>query len=156
MNKMRRTDRELSFDHALQILKRNQHGVLSLVLPDGTPYGVPINYGLYEQTIIMHAALVGLKIDAIEVDPHACFTVVHASTVEPETLSTHYASAMAFGMIRFATQPEEKRLWLTRLLAHYGIPVHAVTEALETDTPQASVLLLEITTLTGKGFADTL
>ncbi len=156
MNKMRRTDRELTFDQTMQILKRNQHGILSLVLPDQMPYGVPLNYGLYENTIIMHAALVGLKIDAIAYDPHACFTVVHAAKAEPETLSTHYASAIAMGSIRLVEDPLEKRLWLIRLVAHYGISEQAAQEALKVDTPYTAVLLLDIAALTGKGFADTL
>ncbi len=154
MREMRRKDRELSPELALRILKDNNHGVLSLVLPDGTPYGVPLNYGFDQSKIIMHAALVGLKMDAIANHPRGCFTVIHKAEVDSANLQTFYASALAFGPLEVITDPVEKRAYLIKLLAHYHISETDAQKALEVDTPYTSVIVLSIEQLTGKGYAN--
>lgn len=151
---MRRSDRELSQELAWEILRNNDHGVLSLVLPDGLPYGVPINYGVFERSLVFHGATEGLKIDAIDVFPKASFCVIAASDVEKATLSTHYASTIAFGTIRKIESFEEKRVWLIRLLAHYGISESEAMWSLSVDIPLTTVLVLDVETLTAKGFED--
>ena len=41
---MRRSERELSFEQAVEIMNSGSWGVLSTVGADGYPYGVPVNY----------------------------------------------------------------------------------------------------------------
>jgi hypothetical protein len=118
------------------------------------PYGVPINYGVFERTLVFHGATEGLKIDAIDVFPKASFCVVGASDVEKATLSTHYASAIAFGTMRKIVDFDEKRVWLLRLLAHYGISESEAMWSLAVDIPATTVLVLDVESLTGKGFED--
>lgn len=151
---MRRTDRELSAELAWTILKTNDHGVLSLVLPDGQPYGVPVNYGVYETSLVFHGANSGLKIDAIDVFPKASFCVVSNSDVDKATLSTFYASAIASGSVRKIVDFEEKRRWLIRLLDHYGISETEAMWSLAVDIPATTILVLDVETITGKGFED--
>lgn len=153
---MRRSDRELREELAWKILQDNDHGVLSLTLPDGMPYGVPVNYGVFERCIVFHGANEGQKIDAIDVFPKASFCVVAASTVDKATLSTHYASTIVSGTIRKITDFHEKRLWLIRLLAHYGISEEAAMWSLSVDIPATTVLVLSVEEITGKGYADAL
>ncbi len=154
MREMRRKDRELSPELALRILKENNHGVLSLVLPDGTPYGVPLNYGFEQSEIIMHAALVGLKMDAIAHQPVGSFSVIHKAIVDSKNLQTFYASAIAFGPLKVITDPREKRAYLIKLLKHYRISEEEAQRALEVDTPFTSVIVLKIEKLTAKGYAN--
>jgi nitroimidazol reductase NimA-like FMN-containing flavoprotein (pyridoxamine 5'-phosphate oxidase superfamily) len=153
---MRRSELKLSTDQALSILKHNSHGVLSLVLPDGTPYGVPLNYGYFDHKIIMHAALTGLKLDAISVHPHACFTVIHKAEVDIAHLSTLYASVIAFGKVELITEPIKKHHLLTQMLNHYGVSESMAAHALKVDAPQTVVLLLTIDELTAKGYSQAL
>lgn len=151
---MRRTDRELREELAWKILKNHDHGVLSLVLPDGNPYGVPVNYGVFDRFLVFHGANEGQKIDAIDVFPKASFCVVGASDVDKATLSTHYASTIVSGPIRKIVDFEEKRIWLIRLLAHYGISERDAMWSLSVDIPATTVLVLDVEAITAKGFED--
>lgn len=151
MRTMRRMDKELTRDIAEAILKQNDYGILSLILPEGTPYGVPVNYGFFDNKIIIHAAMEGTKIDAIKAHPEACFTVVHAHIVDKADLSTFYASAMAFGTVLLIENPIEKRKILLQMLSHYKITESMAQVSLDTETNHTAVLVLPIRFLSAKG-----
>lgn len=151
MKNMRRHDRQLTHEQATTILKKNNYGILSLVLPDGTPYGVPINYGYKENKLIMHGALVGQKIDAILHQSKACFTVVHTSDVDLPNLTTNYASAMAFGKVSLVEDVQERRDLLIAMLEHYNVTEQMAQEDLDKATKRTAVLVLEIEALSAKG-----
>jgi nitroimidazol reductase NimA-like FMN-containing flavoprotein (pyridoxamine 5'-phosphate oxidase superfamily) len=154
MKPMRRSDKQLKIEQAETILRQNKFGVLSLVLPDGTPYGVPVNYGYSENQIIIHAAQEGTKLEAIQQNPHACFTVIHQVVIDAPHLNTEYASTIAFGRITLVTDPAEKRRYLIRLLSHFGVRESQAKENLKTEIDITSVLVLTIDSLTAKGNAD--
>ena len=77
---MRRRDRQLSEEEAREVLQQAQYGVLSTVCPDGTPYGVPLNFALEDGRIYLHGANAeGQKIVNLRHCPDACFTVVSST-----------------------------------------------------------------------------
>ena len=53
---MRRSERELSFEQAVEIMNSGSWGVLSTVGADGYPYGVPVNYAYDDGKIYFHCA----------------------------------------------------------------------------------------------------
>ena len=67
---MRRKDKEIGTDEAINLLTKCEYGVLSTVGNDGQPYGVPLNYTYKDNCIYFHCALKGHKIDNI--DEGAC------------------------------------------------------------------------------------
>lgn len=154
MKAMRRHDRALPQEIAEKMLEQNTYGVLSLVLPDGSPYGVPINYGYVAGEIIMHAALVGQKMDALKHMDQACFTVVHSSEVDKPGLTTHYASVMAFGKVKLVEDLAEKRAYLIKMLAHYDITETMALEDLDKTTGRTAVMVMTIEHLTAKGHPE--
>jgi nitroimidazol reductase NimA-like FMN-containing flavoprotein (pyridoxamine 5'-phosphate oxidase superfamily) len=62
---MRRKDRSISSEQAIQLLKNGQYGVLSTIGENGYTYGVPLNYVYHEGNIYFHCAVEGSKIDNI-------------------------------------------------------------------------------------------
>ncbi len=154
MNPMRRIDKQLPETMAEAILKSNDHGILSMVLPDGTPYGVPINYAYDSKEIIMHAALNGQKMDALAINPSVCFTVVHSSTVDKANLSTNYSSVMAFGTVTIVLEPVRKHHYLIKLLAHYGITELMAEASLRADSAQTAILVMKVEQLFAKGYPE--
>lgn len=154
MRPMRRIDKQLPETVAEAILKSNDHGILSMVLPDGTPYGVPINYAYDHKEIIMHAALSGQKMEALAVNPSVCFTVVHSSSVDKANLSTNYSSVMAFGTVTIILEPVQKHHYLLKLLAHYGITEQMAEESLRVDSAQTAILVIKIDQLFAKGYPE--
>jgi uncharacterized protein len=154
MKPMRRSDMQLSDSMAEAILAQNNYGILSLVLPDGTPYGVPINYGYVDHEIIFHGAAEGTKISAIEMNPNACFTIVHAVIDHSAQLNTDYASAIVIGKIKRIVDRVEKQKYLIKLVSHYGLSASDAKESLKNETDITAVLVFSIDQLTAKGQAE--
>ncbi|MBC2581704.1 pyridoxamine 5'-phosphate oxidase family protein [Clostridium sp. DJ247] len=62
---MRRKDRELKNDEAIEILKNSEYGILSTVSQNGYPYGVPLSFIFSNNSIYFHSAIEGHKLDNI-------------------------------------------------------------------------------------------
>ena len=98
MREMRRKDKEIGTDEAINLLTKCEYGVLSTVGKDGQPYGVPLNYTYIDNCIYFHCALKGHKIDNIDDNPKVSFCTVGNTEVLPSEFSTNYVSAVAFGI----------------------------------------------------------
>lgn len=110
---LRRSARGIGEGEALDVLRRCDWGVLSLVGADGEPYGVPLNYVLQEsdgeRRLIFHCAREGRKIDCLKARARGAFVVVEAPRMLPERFSTAYASTMASGPVEVVDDPDSKR-----------------------------------------------
>jgi hypothetical protein len=98
MREMRRKDKEIGAEEAINLLTKCEYGVLSTVGNDGQPYGVPLNYTYKDNCIYFHCALKGHKIDNIDDNPKVSFCTVGNTEVLPSEFSTDYVSAVAFGV----------------------------------------------------------
>ena len=98
MREMRRKDKEIGREAAIDLLTNCEYGVLSTVGNDGQPYGVPLNYTYKDNCIYFHCALEGHKIDNLEDNPKVSFCTVGDTEVLPSEFSTNYVSAVAFGV----------------------------------------------------------
>lgn len=115
---MRKKDRELAVEEALQILKAQTYGILSTMGEDGYPYGVPVNYVVDKDKIYFHCAKdAGHKVENIRYCPRVCFTVVGDSEVLPSKFSTRYESAVVYGECREA---DHKQKALEKLIEKYS------------------------------------
>lgn len=109
---MRRHEQKLTDAQALGILGSGSFGILSTADSRGEPYGVPLNYVLWNGRICFHCAPEGHKTRNLRENPHVCFTVVASDEVLPEELTTRYASAVCFGTARELNGEEkEAALW---------------------------------------------
>jgi hypothetical protein len=144
-----RRDRLLSDADARQILKAGQYGVLSTVSPDGTPYGVPLNYYYDEEenAVFFHCATQGQKLDNIAKSSRVCFTVVTRADIDAPHLTTYYESAAVFGTASLVGGDSEKRERLRALC-------RALTPSVSADTCKSfshtSIVGISIETVTGK------
>jgi len=118
---MRRKDRQISREEAVELLKYAEYGTLSTVNPDNTPYAVPMNYVIHNNTIYFHAAKTGQKLDNMKANPNVVFSVIGKTkpVVEGDSYSTFFESAIAFGKVRIASEPEEIRNALYILTEKY-------------------------------------
>ena len=96
---MRRKDRALSEEDAIQILKDGEYGILATCGEDGQPYGVPLSYVYQDGKIFFHGAKTGHKLNNLSQSSKASFTVVGHTHVLQEAFSTAYRSAIAFGEV---------------------------------------------------------
>ena len=97
---MRRKDRKISEDAALTLLNTGEYGVLSLITPEGEPYGIPLSYVCCGRSLYFHSAQDGLKMDCFSVFNKASFVVVGKTMpVYAKNFTTYYESVMVDGVI---------------------------------------------------------
>lgn len=95
---MRRTDRSITNDEALEILINGEYGILSTVSADNIPYGVPINYCYANDNIYFHSALEGHKLNNISDNKNVSFCVVGSTQLQPIKFAAKFESCIVFGV----------------------------------------------------------
>ncbi|MBN3408372.1 MFS transporter [Clostridium botulinum] len=118
-SEMRRKDRELKNDEAIEILKNNTYGVLSTISENGYPYGVPISYIFFDNSIYFHSAIKGHKLDNISNNNRVSFCVVGRTHILPDKFSTEYESVIVFGRV-IEVSNDEKNTALLEILNKYS------------------------------------
>lgn len=116
---MRRKDRELKNDEVIEILKNNTYGILSTVSENGYPYGVPISYIFFNNSIYFHGAIEGHKLDNILSNNKVSFCVVGQTCILPDKFSTKYESVIVFGRA-IEVFDDEKNMALLEILNKYS------------------------------------
>jgi len=97
VREVRRTDRVIPDAEVRDLLRRAEWGVLSTVSEDGTPYGVPLNYWVTDDSLYFHCAVEGRKTENLGHSPSVSFCVVGTTEVMPEKFGTKYESVIVAG-----------------------------------------------------------
>jgi len=103
---IRRKDRLITKEEGIELLKKCDYGVLSVLGDDDYPYGVPVNFAYKDNCIYIHCFLEGHKVDAIKKHPKVCLTAVDDVAVLKDQISTNYISVIAFGKAEIISPPE--------------------------------------------------
>ena len=148
---VRRSDRMISAEDAIAVLKSADYGVLSTVNPDGSPYGVPLGYVYLNDALYFHCAHEGHKIDNINQNPEVCFCAVSQAIPLSEKFSMRYASATVFGTAEAVTDDDEKRAALVAIIEKYS-PDHipAGIDYINRDMNKTLVVKITIQKISGK------
>ncbi|MBS4537127.1 pyridoxamine 5'-phosphate oxidase family protein [Clostridium sp. D2Q-11] len=148
---MRRKDKQLQHQEAISILEECNYGVLSVTGENGYPYGVPMNYIYYKDSLYLHCAEDGYKLDNISQNNKVSFCVVGDSKVISEKFTTNYKSVIVFGKIEKADVDEKKEVlveFISKFAKSYMTKGKKYVSKSYGDT---TVLRIEIEYLTGKG-----
>jgi nitroimidazol reductase NimA-like FMN-containing flavoprotein (pyridoxamine 5'-phosphate oxidase superfamily) len=147
---MRRKDRSIDNEQAVDLLEKGKFGVLSTVGENGYAYGVPLNYVYSEGKIYFHCAGEGCKLDNIKFNNRVSFCVVGNTEPIPEKFSYKYESAIAFGRAT-EVHDKEKEDALIALIQKYSSEfMEKGMEYIKKDSTKAKVIKIEIEHLTGK------
>ena len=125
---VRRKDKLMTDEQALEFLARGFCGRIASVGADGWPYCVPLLYVWAEGEVLVHnpAARGHLRAN-VEHDQRVCFEVDEAGEVfdygrfECDT-SVAYRSVIVFGTIRIIEDAHAKQKFFDALMAKYGKP----------------------------------
>jgi nitroimidazol reductase NimA-like FMN-containing flavoprotein (pyridoxamine 5'-phosphate oxidase superfamily) len=153
MTAMRRQDRVLGAEEALQFLKQGHVGYLGLVDGD-EPYVIPLNYLWADNTIVFHCALEGRKLDIIRSNPQCCFTV--SSMDELKTgpsacdFGAYFHSVMVVGQARLIEDEEQKMCLLTELTEKYCPPHISFTPVTVERMRATAVVAISMDRISGK------
>lgn len=147
---MRRFRQQLPQDEARQILHEATNGVLCLVDGEGIPYGVPMSFIFDgESSIYFHCALSGRKIDCINQNPKACFTIIDRDEIHPEEFTTYFKSVIVEGNIEILKEPQTMIEALRLLSGKYSPGIDCEPE-IEKGIDRVLILKMNIESITGK------
>lgn len=121
---MRRKDKEITDPEAIrEIMEKAEICRLGLV-EDGEAYIVPVNYAFHNNTIYIHSAMQGRKIEIIKKNDKAVFEMESYANIEtgprPCDWTAKYRSVMGKGKISIEKNPEEKKIALDLIMKKYG------------------------------------
>lgn len=148
---MRRKDKELEQKEVMEKLDTQNVGILTVLGDDEYPYGVPINYSIYNGKIIFHSAREGHKVDSMRNHEKAGFTVVISEEIVPQKFSSNFESIVVFGKIKEIVDLEEKKPRLLSLIKKYSSDFMESGEAyVNRAAEKTGVFEMEIEHITGK------
>lgn len=147
---MRRKDRELTNEDCIKILKDNTYGILSTISENGYPYGLPISYIFFNNSIYFHSATKGHKIDNILDNSKVSFCVVGETCTLPDKFTTNYESVIVFGNA-IEVLNDEKNSALLEILKKYSPDyIKEGKEYIEKAGKATKVLKISIEHISGK------
>ena len=111
---MRREEREIRDQAEIRAIMKEAL-VCRLGLSDeGTPYVVPMNFGLGENCLYLHCAREGRKLDIIRKNDRVCFEMDLLREIKQSPTAcgwgARYESVIGFGRAVLVENPHEKRV----------------------------------------------
>lgn len=152
---VRRQDRLLDEESAVELLANGEYGVLSMVEErNGVvgAYGIPINYAWdHETSIYLHCAPEGYKLNNLKANPHVSFSVIGRTDVISHKFTTAYESIVVRGEVSMNLSAEERLKALTLILDKYSPNDKEVgLKYAEKSFHRTDVLRLDIREISGK------
>lgn len=146
---------QLSQSEMNALLTRSLTGTLSTVRPDGSPYGVPVHFVLWNDAIYFHGLPAGEKLNNLKANPHVSFNVyeMNGFLLDPEEkpcdTNTAYNSVVVQGTTQIVSDPEEKGNVLHAIIHKYT-PQLSGKEIPNSMLNGTAVVKISITEMTGK------
>jgi len=148
---MRRKEKQIAEKSDIESVIRNAI-VCRIALSDNNlPYIVPVCFGYQENTIYIHGALEGRKIEILRKNNHVCFEFdIDTEIIEGKSAcdwGVKYRSVIGFGKAFFLEDPEDKRKALGIIMNQYSNQsFHFPDKSLS----KTAVIKIEIESMTGK------
>lgn len=152
-HKMHKADRQLSPADTLAVLKRGDHGTLSVNGDDGYPYATPVNYIVVNDTVYIHSAPYGYKIECLQKDSKCCFSAIVSAQIVPSQITATFESVVITGNVAFVEDKAEKRAALEAFVTqkHPGYEELGF-QMIEKQIDKTAVLRLDVKEMTGKAY----
>lgn len=149
---MRRKDKQITDKKVLrEILSANK--ICRVAFTDGNiPYIVPMNYGYKDNTIFLHSALEGRKIDLMKANNNVCVEITDSIEIVASEKAcgygTKYRSVICTGTIYIVIDLKQKFEGLELIMKqHTGSSEWVIPE---NAAAKVAVLRIDIETITGK------
>ncbi len=125
MREMRKSERRRDETWAFEVFDKAPYVTVSMVRPDGTPYGLPLSLVRKDRTFYFHCADEGEKLDCLRENPIVSLSAVNKCTpkyeAEKQNFTEHYNSAVAVGHAYIVNDDDEK-ICALRLLCERFLP----------------------------------
>ena len=152
-HKMHKASRQLSDAETMEILKKGDHGTLSVQGDDGYPYATPINYIVVDGKVYLHSARYGYKIECLQRSPKCCFSAIISAQIIPSKITAAFESVVLTGTAVFVTDQAEKRTVLENFVTqkHPGYEELGF-KMIDKQIDKTAVIRLDPVSLTGKAY----
>lgn len=148
---MRRKDREMTEEFAKAVADTCDWAVVSMITPEGAPYGIPVSIVREADVLYFHCALEGKKADALRENPRVSVSCVGAVRPIAEKFTTAYDSAILEGEASEVVDQEEKVHALRILCQRYAASnMDHFDEAIERSLHRTGIWKIQILSITGK------
>ena len=149
---MRREEREIRDQAEIQAIMKEALVCRLGFSDEGTPYIVPMNFGLGERCLYLHCAREGRKLDIIRKNDRVCFEMDLLREIKQSPTAcgwgARYESVIGFGRAVLVENLYEKRAALDRIMEHYG--GHAPFSYAEETLAKTAIIRIDIESETGK------
>lgn len=121
---MRRKDKNIDDQSViLEILSKSE--IVRVAMMDGDkPYIAPLNFGYFDNSLYIHSAPEGKKIELIKKNNRVCFEITMKHEIIRPDLScewtTKYRSVIGYGTVELVEDFEEKKRGLDIIMAQHG------------------------------------
>ena len=149
---MRRKRQQLNERECVEIMNKNTSGVLAVLGDEGYPYAVPISYVYDGESMYLHCAKSGHKLDAIKSCDKESFCVVDQDNVVPQEYTTHFRSVVLFGRASILNNDEEILSAIGKLAIKYNPTDNNVNRdrAIKNEYSCMCIIKIDIDHMTGK------
>lgn len=121
---MRRHDKEIKDRKVIDSILENASVCRLGFVDNGEAYIVPVNYAYKDETIYIHSAPHGRKMDIIRANKFVSFEITGSEEIivneVPCEWSAKYRSVMGTGIITIENNPDLKKAGLDLIMRKYG------------------------------------
>jgi uncharacterized protein len=113
------------FENAKLVIDKCDVCYVGMVDKDNLPYVLPFNFGFDNETIYLHSAQTGKKMDILQANPQVCVAfstdhkIFHRHDNVACSYGMRYRSVLAFGKIVFIDNYDEKEAVLNIIMRKY-------------------------------------
>ena len=104
-----RKKKQIPQEDCIALLKSENRGVLSVNGDDGYPYATPVNYIVVNDTVYIHSAPYGYKMECLEKSRKCCFSVIVSAQIIASKITAAFESVIITGDVAIVTDETEKR-----------------------------------------------
>ena len=99
---LQRKNKEISSEECIEVLKNETRGVLSVMVDDDYPYGMPMNHWYNEEdgNVYFHCGKSGHRLDSLKKSDKVSFCVYDAGYREEGEWAFKVKSVIVFGRMR--------------------------------------------------------
>lgn len=148
--RMRRKDRELSYEEGLKIIDKCEYATLSVNDGD-VPYSVPLSVCRSGADVFFHSADAGRKTELFTDGTPVRMVFVGDVEAQKNAFTTAYESAIAVGKI-YAVRGDEEKISALRLLSEKYCPENmaAFDKSIERSLSRTNVYRVHMESVTAK------
>ena len=121
---MRRKEKEITEKSEIENVIRKASVCRIGMVNGDVPYVVPLCFGYRDNSIYIHSAAEGMKIDILMNNPNVCFEIdINSKVIENDNgcnWGMHFQSVIGFGKAVFLENIEDKKTGLDIIMSHYS------------------------------------